>query len=399
MLKTGDSDLIQLEKFSGTGSSQTVTRYPVITLSSQIASQGHNIRNLGRFPTGGPFQLYKYRAAIGTVTLPAYKHPTYGWKGGTFMGRIDAMKRPTDLVSVKSTLALIEQKAYSGGATAIALANPVRPEVDMMTAVAETMKDGLPSIAGSSLWREQASAAKKAGGEYLNVQFGWLPLVSDIRKFAKTVADSSAIIRQYEKDSGKRQRRGFGYPVLVTPETATTSIANSYPADTMIFDNGTQMVTLSSETNLWFEGAFRYHLAPSGLLRYQQLASKLYGVRLTPDVLWNLAPWTWALDWFGNFGDVLTNVSSLGSDACVMEWGYMMHEQKETQRLTQSNLGNTGAGWHPSARGKNFSFNTEVTNSYKVRIVANPYGFSVAPVALSVKQQAILVALGLSRMA
>jgi hypothetical protein len=167
----------------------------------------------------------------------------------------------------------------------------------------------------------------------------------------------------------------------------------------MCFDNSTQTITLSSEINLWFEGAFRYYLAPSGLLRYQQLASKLYGIRLTPDVLWNLAPWTWALDWFGNFGDVLTNVSSLGSDACVMEWGYMMHEQKETQRLSQITPGNTGAGWHPSAKGKSFPLNTVVTNSYKVRIGASPYGFSVAPVALSVKQQAILVALGLSRLA
>jgi hypothetical protein len=397
MLVTGDSALTTFYKYSGS-SSPIKTDSNVLTLSSKIDSFGHDIRDIGRFPTGGPFFLYKYTAAFDSVEVPMV-YTAGAYRGGLFtLVPTDNLKVHAN-VTVTSTLAALQSASYSLGASAIAHSSPTRPEVEMLTAVGEVVHDGLPSMAGSSLWREQTQRAKSAGSEYLNAEFGWLPLVSDIRKFAKTVADSFSIIREYERGSGQRTRRGFGFPAKTTSAIATTPARNAYPTETVVWDETPQILVTSTSDRIWFNGAFRYYLAPSGLKRYQQLASKLYGVQLTPDVLWNLAPWTWAADWFGNFGDVLTNVSNLGPDACVMEWGYMMHEQDET-RVASSILKGVSAGSsHPYTKGRSWPLNVTTSNNYKTRIGASPYGFSVTPAVLTVRQSAILVALGLSHLA
>jgi hypothetical protein len=366
-------------------------------LDSFIHSIGHNTALLGRTPQGGPFRLTKFSAERGSIVLPQYRG-VHNWQGGKFTNSSSgSLKMPT-IGDVNVKIAALEAESYSRGASSIAHANPSRPDMDMLTAITETVHDGLPHLAGHTLWRDKALAARNAGDEYLNAQFGWVPLVSDIQDFARIVSNSSKLIEEYENGSGKRQRREFGSPAV------TSAIVDSFPTTNTqpngpFYNTRLDRLTMTSQRT-WFSGAFRYYLAPSGAKRYAQLASKLYGVNLTPEVLWNLAPWSWALDWFGNMGDVMSNISYLGSDASVMEWGYMMTEHKTTVTRHQSLTGVplTSASGHPDAAGKSFSLQTVETLSYKTRINASPYGFSVTVPILSGKQQAIIAALGLSRL-
>jgi hypothetical protein len=394
----GDSVLSQWICYNGTSTAPPgMINATLSDLDSYIMSMGHNVALLGRAPQGGPFRLSKYSAERGSISLPLYKG-VQSWRGGKFTNStVGALKVPT-AGDVNAKIASLESESYSHGASYIAHSNPSKPEMEMLTAIAETVHDGLPHLIGHSQWRDRALTARNAGGEYLNAQFGWVPLVSDIQDFARIVSNSSSLIENYERGSGKRQRRGFGSPAVTTATVDSFTTTNTQPSGPF-FNTRLDRLTSSSQKT-WFEGAFRYYLAPSGVQRYAQLASKLYGLNLTPDVLWNLAPWSWALDWFGNMGDVMSNISHLGPDATVMEWGYMMTEYTTTVVRHQSLQGipvSSNLG-HPDAAGKFFSLQTVETSSYKTRINASPYGFSVSVPALTGKQQAILAALGLSRL-
>lgn len=127
------------------------------------------------------------------------------------------------------------------------------------------------------------------------------------------------------------------------------------------------------------------------MLGYGSEADKLFGITLTPDVLWELAPWSWAIDWFSNAGDVIHNATSFGLAGLVMRYGYMMQETSYTitNSLDHMNLiGSETRGMPPS------TFDTTV----KSRRPANPFGFGFTGADLSPTQIAITVALGLTKL-
>lgn len=276
-----------------------------------------------------------------------------------------------------------DQTLYARGSTAIAAVLPTEPEWSAATFLGETLQDGIPKMVGFETWREKTLRAKQAGGEYLNVQFGWLPLVSDITQFAYAVRNSSTIIQQYRDNANKKLRRRFRFPTVYSQITgqsnAAIRTAASYPVgSTMTF------YYRNRQEETWFSGAFKYYLpvgnsAGERFQRYLQYADKLLGVKLTPEVLWNVAPWSWAVDWKTDVGDVVRNYSHIGHDGLVLQYGYVMnHYLDMSQTISRY-------GYTLSKREK------------KVRLPATPYGFGVDLSKLSSKQISILVALGLSR--
>jgi hypothetical protein len=119
-------------------------------------------------------------------------------------------------------------------------------------------------------------------------------------------------------------------------------------------------------------------------------ASHLLGIELTPETLWNLAPWSWAVDWFSNTGDVVSNLTSWSSDGLVMHYGYMMEHSIVTRNYY--------------SRGSRFLFangssapDLRFVTETKQRVRANPFGFNATWSGLSPVQTAIAAALGLSR--
>jgi len=276
------------------------------------------------------------------------------------------------------------------GTTAIARTTPTDPIFSATTFMGETLSDGLPHVVGASLWKEKTRLAKGSGNEFLNYEFGWLPFVSDLRNFAKVVKNHAKILQDFKAGSGKNIRVGYEFP-----SNEKTSIVKGGGYLILAGQPGaydTAAVTLSSSSGQksWFKGAFSYHLPVSNdqfaqAMRFEAYANKLLGTRLTPEVVWNLTPWSWAADWFGNAGDIIHNASALGHDGLVLRYGYIM-----------------SSTW-------NYSFNegvgdkTKYVSGYRViretkqRFPSSPYlGFG-ASAALSATQTAILAALGMTR--
>jgi hypothetical protein len=124
--------------------------------------------------------------------------------------------------------------------------------------------------------------------------------------------------------------------------------------------------------------------------RIALLADRI-GLSPTPDTIWNLAPWSWAIDWFSNTGDVISNVTDFATQGLVMHYGYVM-EHSIVERTYYQPISGYLIDRKPVAAGP-LSLVTET----KVRRQANPFGFGVSWEGLSTFQASILAALGISR--
>ena len=346
----------------------------------------HDTDDLGRGDQGGPWLLERteYSHVFGYYSngLPhsGYKGPTLPWDDNTFgIPIVGALQH--------------DSSYYSAGAKAIAATEPTSSIFNGSVALSETLRDGLPSLVGVSTWEDYTFRARKlqgastgthAGNEFLNVEFGWLPFVSDLRNLGYAAHHSSEIVSNYRKHAGVKIRRR-----LLISDTLTQQTEG--PVSKPIRTFGSKSVgstptdySSSLRERMWFAGAYQYHMPmddsmASRFKRYRAEARKLYGIELTPEVVWNIAPWSWAVDWKTDVGSIIHNWSALGHNGLVLQYGYIMHEQTANW-TAQSSFGTTSQ-----------------TYFRKRRVAANPYGFGVSLSGLNTQQVAVLAALGLTR--
>jgi len=361
------------------------TTDPWVPMTANYYSSWSNI-SLNHYPLntqvddGGPWDFFEVRDTPTFGVVP--KQSNFIFNGEWTVGE------PTAYAYIGYPAAKSNSQLNAAGTTAVARCEPTNPAAQLSVALGEFMGDGIPAPIGMSLLKDRTKRAKDAGGEYLNVQFGWLPLVSDVVSIANAVKDSHKILHQYRRDSDRKIRRGY----VNSDVTKGAVYRGAFLGSPLgAFVDGVQSEEVSEK--LWFKGAFRYHIPTSDAQlnkfeEYAQYADRILGVRLTPEVLWNLAPWSWAVDWFTNTGDVLHNISALGHDGLVMQYGYVMHERKQVLNRTASYLSFGTPIGTPASR--------KIVNRAMRRVQATPYGFGFNLTTLSPRQTAILVALGLS---
>jgi len=119
-------------------------------------------------------------------------------------------------------------------------------------------------------------------------------------------------------------------------------------------------------------------------------AIDVLGLDLDLEVLWNAAPWSWAVDWFSNTGDLIHNMNRWSTDGLVLKYGYIMEHSVVRDKYTF--VGPTGmkpvSTYPPSV--------TLVTET-KIRRRATPFGFGLTLSGFTNQQKAIVAALGISR--
>jgi hypothetical protein len=294
------------------------------------------------------------------------------------------------------------------GSTAISNVLPTKSKVELATTAAELLSGGLPKILGAGLLksvikdhRNVAKHAKAGADEFLNLEFGLKPLISDIQGTAEVIVGAAERLRQLERDSGKLVRRKFRFPTR--EETFHSVTQNAYPdgwSYAYLWNGNSPKGRLDRwttyRTDRWFSGAFTYHLDLGERQRNQLYAAAdnarlLLGVKLDAEVLWNLTPWSWLADWFGNVGDIATNMSHFSRDKLVMPYGYIMAESTTVDSFRLS-----GLNWYDPGMPKSVS--DSATFVRKQRRPANPFGFGLTDVMLDTRQLAILNALGISKM-
>jgi len=404
-LQLGKAKVVRVDRNTDNGnvvtSVQLNNRIDSSSGLQKTKSEGHPWNRKERPPgdLGGNFWTWRvsnltkkggYHSWRESFTGPAWIKTTIDYNLNCYAINPEAVTSPPDLSSNAIALG-------SKGTTAIARCSPTNSVADLSVFLGETMKDRLPSIPFLRSLEKRASLAFHAGDEFLNAVFGWAPLVADIKKSATAIQHAQKVIHQFERDAGKQVRRRFTFDtehsvestLLGTGIEAWYGSTSSGPASTYM-GQGPLFRTREITRSQWFSGAFTYHL-PEGYLGLGDVvgkADKLFGLELTPSVLWELAPWSWAIDWVTNIGDGISNLSNWSQFGQVLRYGYIMETTSVRDTYTLVTNGPGGQFVHEPV---------VIDTTVKQRQKANPFGFGVTWEGLNPLQLAIAGALGLTK--
>jgi hypothetical protein len=319
---------------------------------------------------------------------------------------------PTDFAYASST-ADTSAKEYWGKAAP-------RSEVFDAGVFAGELREGLPKLV-PELLKGKAGFFKSAGSDYLNVQFGWKPFLSDLQNAARALSEAT----QWVTTPIGPIHRTRGRKLDIAPVSVNTGgwglngpVMGHFPSfissqeRTAIFDSlgtdrrdsvagGINQWFLGSKVHLqekqtWFEGNFfllpKVGFDPSNFL---DRLTALVDTNITPSTLWELAPWSWLVDWFSHVGDSLSLAETLADDRVHAQYAYGMETYKSFS-YWDGRFAAYGNGYVHS--GPTFPSGSSELYIRKERVRANPYGFIAGGKAsLNEGQNAILLALGLTK--
>lgn len=381
-------------------------------------SVGNPMRN-GKYVSGGNFMSVKRTTSVTPSATCVTWRP--GW-GIAYKGRYVVAAPTPSLVRIEvaannSAMTSLSQQ----GAVAWNRMRPDNPDFSLATSLGE-MKDlpGMFKDAVKGVRDRVRSAGKKpksgngksglskTGQYYLALQFGWLPLLRDIQNFVKAQQGSQKRLDQLIRDNGKPIKR-------------TTQISNSSSVGSTSLNEGddgwggnlsplhvTQCYKryantyrnyrTSGSAKTWGEAVFRYHLPPGPrtVVWKKKMLRRIMGSRVTPETVYNLMPWSWLIDYFIDLGQFIKATSPGVADRLAADYAYVMRTETWTETREANSV-------FQGAKKENASFNeavcfSSVVDVRKMRHRASPFGWGVSQSSLSLKQLAILGALGLSKL-
>lgn len=401
-----------------------------------LVSEGHRRRG-GVWIEGGPFFAEKSRLENSCMLeMPSWYY--YGVHHGRtrFFGveplrlrRVPTVGSDSNGVGRRVIDAVQSNKALQGEyyTRGILRTRPGRPEASLGQFLAE-LRD-FPSVPGRSLLRALRGvplrgvvpsirtemnyfrrAARASGEEYLNFVFGWKPFVQDLQAFYTLCKGIDASIQKLVDENRKniRRRTSFGTSTVVVPSVAGAGHGSwNQPMVSCggysVPPSGTGVTSVSrvtkTTTRTWFVAGYRYHIpnTTSWLWKGRAVAA-LFGAFPTPELLWNVTPWTWLIDWFEDVGSLAGYFSPTAVDALVTRYAFTMR----TTRIVEECVANTRLD--PAATSnRQWSGCAGVLRTLRTRVTKQrgtgwaPFGTSQNLPSLNAKQVAILAALGLSR--
>jgi len=343
----------------------------------------------------------------------------HAYDGPLFAGHTDNSFSSEDFFSLPMGYS-DEANLIAYGTTAIARVLPTNPISDLPTAVGELLSEGLPKVPGWDSIVGRRFTRHSVPDAYLANEFGVKPFLSDLSKFRHAVLDAEKLIAQYVKDAGKVIRRRYEFPVyndfqtIVHPPTTgyekylggpCSSQITGYLTSVLDGSPGEMTTIRTSTVKDWFSGAFTYYLPPVGdewsnrLLRQEAELRHLYG-GISVDTAWNLLPYSWAVDWFTNAGDLIHNLAAFARDGLVMPWGYIMEscQFRESRTVKGAVVGRAVNIDGVDTGGPAIPYSVPETTSvftakYLRRRRATPFGFGLNFDDLTGRQKAITAAL------
>lgn len=173
--------------------------------------------------------------------------------------------------------------------------NPSRPSVDIPVFLGEI--SDIPKL----LRLEGRSVAGLVSGINLNIQFGWGPLISDVRKmlsFQDAVDKRVRDLKKLQNGTYTRKRSLF--------EDSRTQTTSSF---VLFSDRDIWRARRVRTTTLNVWGYAKWSLTeklPETDAELRRLADRaVHGLYVNPAAAWELIPWSWLIDWFSNVGDIL----------------------------------------------------------------------------------------------
>lgn len=400
-----------------------------------VASEPHHRLKGGGWSGGGPFGVVKQKVKHSGELEFSYTKTGVPDKN-TMLGVITSSLGSQFAIPAQYSLPVVpsysslasEASAYY--ATGYAKARPGQAQASMGQFLAELRDLPQVPLRGSlkgynrlvhkyggnphslpNVLKAQLGAFRGLGSEYLNLVFGWEPFVRDLRQMYNLYKTMDKQLAQLVRDNGRSIRRR----ATVKSDSSSDSAQGTYPypfyyaygAPPSLWFKGTSTVVASVRTHerVWFSGNFRYYIPDIGSSAWTRRAKMaLFGANPSPELLWEILPWSWLIDWFSNVGDVMSNMSENAAENLVCNYSYIMRSWTRTvtascyteceEKAPDLNPNRFSSEW----KRKVHTFISESTIEYKTRVGGgNPYGLNVSLPSLNSKQLGILAALGISR--
>lgn len=369
------------------------------------------------YRTGGPLLIEKVK-----YDIQRFPHFSVAQGPVSFSGYLSATTYTPSSPPTKSNLAgwgakgwnltVPTRPIYQAGVSLAELKDVTRTLTSTMNAFRALKGVQLSKVATSvgGFLSDLKKGSKYVADNYLNLQFGWAPMVQDMEFFLNYQLALSKKLNWLRKQNGKAVRRHIelnknswsqGIGVFTNrPGTLSPFIDTGFYADSSF----PFIMTVDQEykSRIWYSAKYRFWLpkipkaaskAPLGL------KLKLTGLSLDPSILYKAYKWTWLLDWFTSVGAVLQNLFNMAQFSVVAEYAYVMCDESYTYTAhSECNMNrgtyNFATGTFP---GKLYLRGSSKTlYEFKQRVAASPFGFGFTWPGLTPFQISILVSLGIS---
>ncbi len=248
----------------------------------------------------------------------------------------------------------------------------------------------------------------KPAGDYLNLQFGWIPFLRDLQSFYKTGKDLDKKVATLRRNNGgkvitrSRTLRSWDESTLaeasvwngITPVLTPSVYTWLYQSGTAC---STRTRTIKQKGKIWFKASYSYYSPEVANFPDWALKADILGLRLDPAVIYQLVPWSWLLDWFTTTGAAVTNAVEFAKHHIVMHHGYTMASMSSTHKTVCTQRMYTGYGAGSGSVTTTLTADATCLFETKQRVAANPFGFGINWESLSGYQLSILTAIGITR--
>lgn len=368
----------------------------------RTVSEGHPVSLLKKktgLDIGGDFQTERYYAPKPACTIfTRPDHFLFHYRGPVWPAvppRIFRMEKPEESDWNLARTGPSADDLLQRGTTAIARTTPTNAVASVASSLGE-LREGLPSIPGKTAFKNKGIGS--IGSEYLNLEFAIKPTLSDIAKFREARRTQEKRLEQLHRDSGRLVRRRYTFPPEISekierrqdiPYVPDNNALTSYEVSV-----GDLEIKTRTENRYSFSGGYTYFFPKQeGFLAKISELDAIYGLYPDADALWQLMPWSWAVDWVSNFGDLIQNLTSFSQDGLVLRYGYIMcHTLVHVDQTWTGNLSDGN-------ELKPMRLHTQYRYEQKQRLRATPYGFGLNKQAFTARQLAIIAALGMSGVA
>lgn len=236
---------------------------------------------------------------------------------------------------------------------AFADTNPSAAKVDLAVFIAE-LRDlpGLFKNIGSSM-------SKYGANEYLKYQYGWRPLIKDLRKLFDVLDHFdkrlNTVLRLHQYGSVKRRYEELPLYSYSGPMMAWLPTPGLPVTEEISIPCSGQFTQKRWAVLKWKADLPESFFAVSADIK-TSVRRALFGGTIDGATLWQLMPWSWLIDWSTNLGDYIDSqrniVGAVPASSCLM---------KETSVYGQAS-GSSSGSWDPPEGGPSMHWTCSVSS-------------------------------------
>jgi hypothetical protein len=284
---------------------------------------------------------------------------------------------------------------------------PERATAHILTTVVELMRGDIPGILKNYRralfdYQSKTRSLRYAGNEYLNIQFGWQPLITE---YVNAISVLMNIDRMVYAESNRRKRIWDGPSTTSRLDNGLRSLSydpipagtgEKFKVTTGTPDLAHPIRTLSVTKSLVkedykFSARYSSLVKPNsrsiGFAEKAEETLRAIGLVDDPSLVWELTPWSWLIDWCANIGTSLVNAHTLSplSGRHSVDYAYFTTQLTELVEEEISSIVVDDAGWvrntHTVVRPRSYYSTVSRTRSR-----ATPFGFGTQLGSISAQQ-------------